>query len=72
MALPSDMTVLDAARSALSDARDWLNSDTADAISCHRSAETGRAIDRAMEQIGVAKAAIDAAKDAALRQRGNH
>lgn len=69
--LPSDVDVLDAARNALSDARDWLASDTADAIDGRRSLETARIIGRIVGEIGVVKAAIDAAKDAARRQGGS-
>jgi hypothetical protein len=68
--LPPDLVVLDAARNALSDARDWLASDTTDAIDGHRSPETARIISRAVQQIGLAKGSIDAAKDAARRQGG--
>jgi hypothetical protein len=69
-ALPSDLVVLDAARNALSNVRDWLKSDTTDAIAGHRSLETSRNIAHAMQQIELAKGSIDAAKDAAYRQRG--
>jgi hypothetical protein len=59
--LPSDQVVLDAARNALSNARDWLNSDTTDAIDGVRTAETGRLIANAALKISIAKGAIDAA-----------
>ena len=65
--LPTDLEVLDAARSKLSAARDWLNSDTADAIAGRRSSETGEEIVAALVAIGNAKAAIDAAKGAIYR-----
>lgn len=65
--LPSDLLILEAARNALSNARDWLNSDTTDTIAGRRSAETARIIALAAQKIAVAEAAIDAAKDAALR-----
>lgn len=52
--LPTDLEVLDAARNKLSAARDWLNSDTRDAIAGERPS-------------GNAKAAIDGAKAAIHR-----
>lgn len=68
-ALPSDLEALDRARGSLSTARDWLNSDTSDAIAGRRTRETAELIANALFSIGAAKSAIDGAKDAALERR---
>lgn len=60
--LPSDIEVLDNARGALSEARDWLNSDTADSVAGERLPVTGQAIRAVMRLIGEAKGEIDGAK----------
>lgn len=66
--LPTDLEVLDRARSRLSEARDWLNSDTADTLA-GRAPEVVKAMHEALDAIAEAKACIDAAKAAIYRGR---